>query len=231
MDAYGILKDCDALYESPKGADGKYIGPLVAYAGMDETGKNFVGFHYVNIAQAEQEYQARVELSKMMAEKITQVVGKPDRLIAAPMGGIIFAASTANFLETKASFFEKKVTKLADIENNTREESELVYKRHNLAQGEKVIIFEDLCNNFSTTQKMIELLREMGAEVVAIACIFNRSDKEEFMGIPVIAVMHIPIPEYKQDDPAVKDIIESGNIVLSPKKEWPRLKEAMGLTK
>ncbi len=226
-DAYQILKDCDALYESPKDENGKYIGPLVAYAGIDENGKNFVGFHYVNIAQAEQEYLPRIELSKMMAEKIIQAVGKPDRLIAAPMGGIIFAASTANFLETRVSFFEKKVNKLADIENNTREESELVYKRHNLEPGEKVIIFEDLCNNFSTTEKMIETLKGMGAEVVAIACIFNRSDKDELMGIPVVPVMHIPIPEYKQDDPEVKTMLESGNIVLSPKKEWSRLKEAM----
>lgn len=226
-DAYQILKDCDALYESPKDENGKYIGPLVAYAGIDENGKNFVGFHYVNIAQAEQEYLPRIELSKMMAEKIIQAVGKPDRLIAAPMGGIIFAASTANFLETRVSFFEKKVNKLADVENNTREESELVYKRHNLEVGEKVIIFEDLCNNFSTTEKMIETLKGIGAEVVAIACIFNRSDKDELMGIPVVPVMHIPIPEYKQDDPEVKTMLESGNIVLSPKKEWSRLKEAM----
>jgi len=226
-DAYQILKDCDALYESPKDENGKYIGPLVAYAGLDENGKNFVGFHYVNIAQAEQEYLPRIELSKMMAEKITQVVGKPDRLIAAPMGGIIFAASTSNFLETKVSFFEKKFIRLNDTEKNIREEYELIYKRHNLEPGEKVIIFEDLCNNFSTTQKMIEMLRELGAEVVAIACIFNRSDKEELMGIPVISVMHTPIPEYRQDDPVVKDMLEAGNIVLSAKKEWPRLKAAM----
>jgi len=226
-DAYQILKDCDALYESPKDENGKYLGPLVAYAGLDENGKNFVGFHYVNIAQAEQEYFSRIELSKMMAEKITQVVGKPDRLIAAPMGGIIFAASTSNFLETKVSFFEKKFIRLNDTEKNIREEYELIYKRHNLEPGEKVIIFEDLCNNFSTTQKMIEMLRELGAEVVAIACIFNRSDKEELMGIPVISVMHTPIPEYRQDDPVVKDMLEAGNIVLSAKKEWPRLKAAM----
>jgi adenine/guanine phosphoribosyltransferase-like PRPP-binding protein len=226
-DPYQILKDCDALYESPKDENGKYIGPLVAYAGLDENGKNFVGFHYVNIAQAEQEYLPRIELSKMIAEKITQVVGKPDRLIAAPMGGIIFAASTSNFLETKVSFFEKKFIRLNDLEKNIREEYELIYKRHNLNHGEKVIIFEDLCNNFSTTQKMIEMLKELGAEVVAIACIFNRSDKKDLMGIPVISVMHIPIPEYKQDDPTVKEILESGNIVLSAKKEWSRLKEAM----
>ena len=226
-DAYQILKDCNALYESPKDENGKYIGPLVAYAGIDENGKNFVGFHYVNIAQAEQEYLPRIELSKMMAEKITQVVGKPDRLIAAPMGGIIFAASTANFLECQVSFFEKKVIKLADEANNTREESELIYKRHNLNPGDKVVLFEDLCNNFSTTEKMIETLKGMGAEVVAIACIFNRSNKDELMGIPVIPVVHMPIPEYRQDDPEVKSILESGNIVLSPKKEWSRLKEAM----
>jgi orotate phosphoribosyltransferase len=226
-DAYQILKNCDALYESPKDENGKYIGPLVAYAGLDENGKNFVGFHYVNIAQAEQEYSPRIELSKMMAEKITAVVGKPDRLIAAPMGGIVFSVSTANVLETKVSFFEKKFIRLNDQEKNIREEYELIYKRHNLKPGEKVIIFEDLCNNFSTTQKMIEMLKELGAEVVAIACIFNRSDKKDLMGIPVISVMHIPIPEYKQDDPVVKEILESGNIVLSAKKEWTKLKEAM----
>lgn len=225
---YKTLVDYDGLYESPKDENGNYKGPLVAYAGIEKTtGKNWVGFCYYNIAKVEQPSETRAIFAKIMAAKIKDKAGIPQMLIGAPMGGIILAVSTADQLHCDVAFFEKKTIKLADPVNNIKEESELVFNRHNLNIGYRVILFEDICNNFSTTDKMIEIIKSKGGVVSAIACIVNRSPHDKWKGIPVLSAIHINTPEYSQIDPKVSEMIETENIIWKPKAEWDKLKQAM----
>ena len=228
-DAFQTLVNFDGLYESLKDKDGKFLGPVVGYAGIEPTTqKNYVGFRYFNIAKVEQNADTRKYFADILGFKIKTEIGvNPTIIIGAPMGGIILATTTADALLCDAAFFEKKVTKLADPINHTKEESVLVFNRHDLCSDDKVILFEDLCNNFSTTDKMIELIKSKGAQVIAIACVFNRSECKEWKNIPVLSVIHLYTPEYKQTDPEVKKLIESGNVVWKPKAEWGKLKQAM----
>ena len=218
LDPYKILVNYDAVYQSPIGANGEFLGPLVGYAGTytDDQGekKNYVGSAYFNMAKVEEDAFTRRFFADNLARKIIIGNFNPSVLIGAPMGGIIFTVTIADILKSRATFFEKK-------------ESELVFNRHTLKKGDKVILVEDLVNNFSTTNKMIKIVTEMGAEVKAIACIFNRSPYDNWEGIPVISVIHKSVPEYKQDDPLVKKLIEAGNIVWRPKSKWPRLRAVM----
>lgn len=225
---YRTLVSHDGLYESPKDENGKYIGPLVAYAGTEPTTqKNYVGFAYFNMAKVEQDPYARKYFSEFIARKIYGRVDTPTLIVGAPMGGIIFATSTADKLMCNVAFFEKKVIKLPDLVNGTKEESELIFNRHDIKAGDRVVIFDDLCNNFSTTDKMIDLINSRGATVVAIACILNRSHYPNWKKIPVLSVVHAPTPEYGQTDPEVEELVKSGNVVWKPKVEWDRLKKAM----
>jgi len=50
-DPLATLANADGFYESPRDADGRYLGPLTAYAGKDVDGKNYVGGIYFNFAQ------------------------------------------------------------------------------------------------------------------------------------------------------------------------------------
>ena len=91
-------------------------------------------------------------------------------------------------------------------------------------------IVEDVCNNFTTTDQLIDLIEEAGGRTTAIVCLLNRSVNGWYiskhnMAVPVANLVRMPIPEYKQDDPAVADDIASGNIVWKPKDEWDRLKK------
>ena len=222
---YKTLIDCGALYESPKDQDGRYKGPLVPYAAKDSLGKNYVGWVYYNMAMVEQKFWTRKFFAELLAEKILENIPRTNRLVAAPMGGIILSVTIADMLGCQVSFFEKKVMKPAG--SDTKEESVLVYGRHSLERNEGVIIFDDLCNNFSTTSAMVELLTSMGAEIRAIACIVNRSTKTNFKGIPIISALHMPTDEYLQNDPKVKKFVDRGEIVWNPKQNWERLMEAM----
>lgn len=218
--AYQILVDHNAIYESPVDNNGELIGPLVGYAGTykdeNEEEKHYVGSAYFNMARVEEDPYTRHELSRILAHKIADrnILTSSSILVAAPMGGIIFATSTADQLTKRVAFFEKK-------------DSGLVFARHILNENDNVFLMEDLCNNFSTTDKMIYIVNSKGAKVVGIGCIYNRSPYDNWKGIPVISVIHKPAPEYKQDDPVVKKLIEKYNIVWKPKEEWPFLKREM----
>lgn len=56
-----------------------------------------------------------------------------------------------------------------------REESILVIDRHDINNGDRVVLVEDLCNNFSTAEKLIQLVEEKSGVAIAIACMLNRS--------------------------------------------------------
>ena len=92
---------------------------------------------------------------------------------------------------------------------------------------------EDVCNNFSTTKELIELIHSLGGIVSGIFCFLNRSARVrnvyriELNGItdylPVFSLVNEVIEEYQQDNPAVAEDIARGNVVWKPKDNWDAL--------
>jgi orotate phosphoribosyltransferase/orotidine-5'-phosphate decarboxylase len=228
-DPVATLVSCGGFYESPKDDSGAYIGPLVGYAGKykadDGSEKNYVGHCYFNVAKAEENPTVRSAFARLLALKFEGV--SPDVLLGMPMGGIVFATSVSQDLGCRLAFAEKKVTALADDASGRKEESKLVADRHSIDVGDVVVVFEDVCNNFSTTKKAVELIESKGAIFGGIACIVNRSDKTEWEGKPVISLIHKPSPQFRQDDREVADLVAAKSVAWKPKHEWPRLKAAM----
>ena len=231
IDPLKILTKRGGYYCSPKKSDGSPLGPLVGYAGTyeDESGQkmNYVGIEYFNFAKLEEDPESLYFVADLLAEKTNQTKIKPTLIIGAPMGGLLLASELGGDMNCRTIFAEKKVTALADPEHGKKETSELVIDRHEIYPGDKVIIVEDVCNNFSTTEKMMEIIESKGGQLAAIACAFNRSGKENWNDIPVISACSIPAKQWKQNDPEIAELIQSGNIVWKPKLDWVRLKKAM----
>lgn len=229
-DLLNLMKQNGAYYGSPKDAAGKYLGPLVAYAGtyLGDNGvsKNKVGFEYFNFAKIE-EY---AHLREPFVQKIVNSVGicASNLVVGAPMGGIILAADIATALGSRVAFAEKEITVLADSKQGTKEVSSLVIKRHDICPGDEVFIVEDVCNNFSTTEKLKEEIEIRGGILIGIMCAINRSGKSDWNGLPVFSALAIPTAQYEQEDSEVCDLVNSGNIVWKPKQNWEELSEAMG---
>lgn len=226
-----ILRKLDGYYCSPKNADGSLIGPLVAYAGTyeDENGqkKNYVGAEYFNFARIDENSRARFEIARFLAQKLFDFKEEISLIIGAPMGGLFLAAELGQFLDLRTIFAEKKIIALADPSQGKKEQSELDVQRYEINDGDNVVIVEDVCNNFSTTEKMQKLIEQKGGKLVAIVCAFNRSGKETWNDIPVVSACFIPTKQWKQDEPEVAGLIAAGKIVWKPKLEWEKLKEAM----
>ena len=234
-----VARRCDAYYACPKDPDGKRLGPLVGYAGKYDTPKGerqLVGDVYLNFAMMERHgavlrYCAHMLHSRFMHREHRWLYDQATGFIGAPEGGKALAATLAMETSREYLYPEKKVTQLAS--DTLREQSILRFDRHEPMLGEAYILTEDVCNNFRTTEDMIELIESYGAAVLAVVCFLNRSlevDTEFSIGgrrFPVISIVRQPIHQYRQDDPAVAADIATGNVALKPKLEWARLKKAM----
>lgn len=245
-----ILQLMDNCYICPKDNNGQRLGPLVGYAGTyGDDGKHFVGDIYLNFAVVEEYAFILRHLAQRLHNKLgglTKLRISVNVFCGAPEGGKALAQvmSTFNFT-SRYVYPDRKVIKAATP--NSREESKFIWGRHQVNPGEKVVIVEDLNNNFSTTDELIELAITAGASVVAIVSFYNRSvtvtgDSYKYVSksclpgdgtveIPIVTLKSNPILQYKQDDPYVVEDIAKGNVIWKPKPDWPKLAAAMAAVK
>jgi orotate phosphoribosyltransferase len=222
------LHRLDGVYECPKHPDGSRKGPLVTYAGKDAHGRYFVGDTYVNMAKLEN----HPDLLKRAARELVQAhswIKEGTAVCGLPMGGLAFGLTVANVMGMGVRYFYPD----QEVIEGTRKKR-LKFDRHDgVARGQKVILVEDVLNNFSTTAETIELVNQEGGTVVGIVGILNRSltYDDYFQGVRVGALIRRKIMEYEVDHPYVAKDVENGNVVLKPKFEWGRLKAAMKMAR
>jgi adenine/guanine phosphoribosyltransferase-like PRPP-binding protein len=244
------LANCDGYYECPRSdGTGERLGPLVGYAGTYEgpDGKplQYVGEIYANFAKAEPYPHVLKFFAGGLVYRLfdrLDYTGKDEIVFCgAPIGGYSLADAMAFHLDLdlKVIKAEKMVTAVKTA--TSREMSDVVFSRHVIEPGQSYVIVEDVCNNFSTTAKLIKLIMSYGGKVVAIVCFLNRSltvdneyclsleGQDNVLRLPVVSLVRQPIQEWRQDDPAVTDDIARKNVVWKPKDkdEWARLKKAM----
>jgi len=239
-DPWELAIRCRALYECPKDAAGKRLGPLVPYAGKDEQGRNLVGDVYFNFGWIEPYMLVVRFFARLIAEKIrdkvqaspelldaTTIIGVPDG--GRTLGGEIAAATGKRFVYPSKAPRAKSAGAIKD-------EFDFVFTRNELFQGETVIVAEDVQNNFNNTQETLAQVAKTGAVVVGFASALNRSpfvddvftpDRGPFAGqhFPVVTAIRRPLPEYRQDDPEVSADIAAGRIELKVKANWAKLME------
>ncbi len=242
-DYFDIARARQALYEQSK--DGWLVGYAGKYLGADGKEHAYVGRTYLNFAILEECPSDDLDfIGEVLAKKAKEELEETlpwDRLslnivlCGAPIGGYCLSTILGQKLGCRTIKAEKKVLVVGT--KGLRDETKLILDRHELHEGDLVIIVEDVCNNFSTTQKLIELIESYGAIVIAIVCFLNRSpDIDEWYtfdngkrSIPVIALVRKKIKEYHQDDPEVAEQIARGEVYWKPKRkeQWAALMASM----
>ncbi len=110
-----------------------------------------------------------------------------ETVISPAVGGLIVGQEMARALGCRAIFADK-------------EDGELVLKRgFTLRPGEKVLVAEDVVTKGGRVQQTIDLVRSMGAEVVAVAVIVDRSGGDAKFDVPFHSALKLTLPTY---DPA-----------------------------
>jgi orotate phosphoribosyltransferase len=62
-----------------------------------------------------------------------------------------------------------------------------------------VLVVEDIVTTGLSIRECIEALRKLGADVVAAACLIDRSGGEAEIGVPLVALANYKVPAYPAD--------------------------------
>ncbi|WAX94516.1 orotate phosphoribosyltransferase [Aminobacter sp. NyZ550] len=126
-------------------------------------------------------------LCKALAEKIrTEVKGDIDYVVGPAIGGLIPAYETSRHLKVPAIWVE-------------REQGTFRLRRFEIEKGARVVIVEDIVTTGLSIRETIACLNELGAEVVAAACIIDRSGGKTDVGVPLVALAEYEVPAYPAD--------------------------------
>ncbi len=127
------------------------------------------------------------KLCKALAELIREKVpGKIDYVVGPAIGGLIPAYETSRHLGVPAIWVE-------------REGGEFRLRRFEIEKGARVVIVEDIVTTGLSIRETIDCLNKLGAEVVAAACIIDRSAGKADVGAPLIALAEYAVPAYPAD--------------------------------
>jgi len=126
-------------------------------------------------------------LCRALAEKIIAEVGQPDVAISPAVGGIIPGYETARHLKVRSLYVE-------------REGGAFKLRRgFSIEPGAKVVMVEDIVTTGLSSRECIAAIREAGGEVIAAACIVDRSGGRADVGVPLIALATLDVPAYEAD--------------------------------
>lgn len=127
------------------------------------------------------------KLCRALAAKIrAEVPGPVDYVVGPAVGGLIPAYETSRHLGIPAVWVE-------------REQGVFRLRRFEMEKGARVVIVEDIVTTGLSIRETIDCLRELGAEVVAAACIIDRSAGKTDVGVPLVALAQYEVPAYPAD--------------------------------
>ena len=126
-------------------------------------------------------------LCRALAERIRTEAGAIDVVISPAVGGIIPGYETARQLGVPGIYVEREggVFKLR--------------RGFPLAQGARVVMVEDIVTTGLSSREAIAAIRENGGEVVAGACIVDRSGGKADIGVPLISLAQVSFPVFEED--------------------------------
>lgn len=247
LDIFNLVNDEDAqalielsvahkaLYICPK-INGKRLGPLVVYAGKDEKGRNLVGDIYFNFSKIEESPRATRIFAEVIYQKLgcAGLINRFDTVCGVPNGGRTLGQTLAEVADKRFVYLEKspKPTKAGHKQEFTWELS-----RFELEVGERVVVLEDVFNNFQNTDSTLSVIASFGVEIVSLCGALNRSPYHQTSyrskiadfpdEIPVLAAIAQSFAEFEQDDSEVAEDIASGNVAYKVKNHWQFLQEIM----
>ena len=140
--------------------------------------------------------KARVFMHPDKAEKLCRALalklraegyGGVSQIVSPAVGGIIPGYETARHLGVPAVYTERVDGKFQ------------LRRGFEIKKGEKVLVVEDIVTTGLSIRECIDCLREIGADVVAAACLIDRSAGEADVGVPLVALAQYKMPAYPAD--------------------------------
>ncbi|MGQ4272553.1 orotate phosphoribosyltransferase [Terrihabitans sp. B22-R8] len=131
---------------------------------------------------------ARTEtLCRALAGKIEAAFGKIDYVVSPAVGGIVPGYETARHLGAMAVFVE-------------REEGTFRLRRgFQIPDGARTIMVEDIITTGLSSRECLASIADTGADIVGAACLIDRSAGNANLGVPLVALATLDIPNFAPD--------------------------------
>lgn len=126
----------------------------------------------------------------------------PDVVVSPAMGGLIIGHETARAFGVRHIFTERDADR------------KMVLRRgFAITPGEKAVVIEDVITTGGSSVEVIELLRQLGAQVIAAGSVIDRSGGKADLGVPRAALATLTVTAY---DPAQCPLCAQGLPVVKP---------------
>lgn len=127
-------------------------------------------------------------LCRSLADKIKEnIKTQIDYLVGPAIGGLIPAYETSRYLKRPSIWVE-------------RVNSKFTLKRFDIPAGSNVLIIEDIVTTGISIKETIDAMKEAKANVIAAACIVDRSAGNVDVGVPLISLCEYEVPSYAEDE-------------------------------
>ncbi len=135
------------------------------------------------------QYAAQTEkLCRALADKIrADGFGDVTKVVSPAIGGINPGYETSRHLGVPALYTERVEGKFE------------LRRGFEIEPDDKVIVVEDIVSTGLSIRECVEALRGIGANVVAAACLIDRSGGEADVGVPLVSLIEYKVPAYPAD--------------------------------
>jgi orotate phosphoribosyltransferase len=131
---------------------------------------------------------ARTErLCRALAQRIGEAYGAVDYVVSPAVGGIVPGYETARHLNCKAMFVER--------ENGVF----LLRRGFAIPEGARVVMVEDIVTTGLSSRECLAALRRERGHVLGAACLIDRSGGRADLGVPLVSLVQLDIPNYPPD--------------------------------
>ena len=170
-DVLAIFRDCGALLE----------GHFILSSGLRSP-------VFLQKARVFMHPDKAEKLCRALAEKLkSEGYAGVSQIVSPAVGGIIPGYETARHMGVPAIYTER-----VDGQFQLRRGFEI-------ARGEKVLVVEDIVTTGLSIRECIDCLKALGADVVAAACLIDRSGGEADVGVPLVSLTRYKVPAYPAD--------------------------------
>lgn len=124
-----------------------------------------------------------------------------DVVVSPAVGGIIFGQEIARLLKVRAIFAE-------------RVEGKMTFRRgFQVRPEERVLLAEDVTTTGGSVKEVMQALRDLGAEIVAVTAVVDRSGSKAQFGVPYFSLFQMDVTNY---DPADCPLCHAGSTAVKP---------------
>lgn len=149
------------------------------------------------------------ELAEWMCRELADRLGDvgAETVIGPAMGGIVVAYELARAMGTRGIFTERSDGRMQ------------LRRGFDLRPGERVVLAEDVVTTGGSLMEVLKVVRDAGAEPVAVATLVDRSgDRKPDFGVPLAGLVRVDVPTY---DPADCPLCAKGVELVKPGSRTP----------